>query len=186
MKIALFGGAFDPPHLGHQRIAQEMIGHALVDEVWFVPVFKHPWEDRLGKWYMAAYEHRKMMVELILLPHTHLYEYLNVSFTYPTLLQVAKNHPEDEFSWIIGSDNLPTFGDWDCCQKIINEFKVFAYPRKGFPLKQFFAGINLLDDFPEIDVSSTMVKEKLKQGESISKLVDAKIAQYIQNNHLYT
>ena len=67
MKVALFGGVFDPPHLGHQRIAEEMIAHSIVDEVWYVPVYEHPWEDRLGKWQMADYEHRKKMVELILI-----------------------------------------------------------------------------------------------------------------------
>lgn len=185
MKVALFGGAFDPPHVGHQRIAQEMIRHQIIDEVWYVPVYKHPWEDRLGKWQMTTYEHRKKMVELILSPHTHLREYLDVSFTYPTLLQFAYDYPDDEFSWIIGADNLSTFGDWDYYQKIIDEFGVHVYPRQGFALEQIFEGMNLLIDFPEVVASSTMVREALSRGESILELVDLKVAQYIKENKLY-
>jgi len=185
MKVALFGGAFDPPHIGHQRIAQEMIAHSIVDEVWYVPVYKHPWEDRLKKWHMAAYDHRKKMVKLILSPQTHLHEYLDVSFTYPTLLQFSKDYPDYDFSWIIGADNLPTFSDWDYYQEIISEFGVHVYPRKGFKLETDIKGMNLLTDFTEVVASSTAIKEKLKVEESIVDLVDAKVAQYIQDIHLY-
>jgi len=185
MKVALFGGAFDPPHLGHQRIVEEMITHSIVDEVWYVPVYKHPWEDRLEKWQMATYEHRKKMVKLILSSKTHLYEYQDVSFTYPTLLQFAHNYPEHDFSWIIGADNLSTFGDWDYYQEIINEFEVYVYPREGFELKTDLQGMNLLIDFPKVVASSTMVKKKIKASESISQLVDLKVERYISDNKLY-
>jgi len=185
MKVALFGGAFDPLHIGHQRIAQEMIEHEIVDEVWYVPVYKHPWEDRLGKWQMAVYKHRKKMVELILSPQTYLHEYLDVSFTYPTLLQFAYDYSGYEFSWIIGADNLSTFGDWDYYQEIIDEFGVHVYPRQGFVLEQLFKGMNLLTDFPEVVASSTKVREVLGRGKSISGLVDPKIAEYIEENNLY-
>ena len=185
MKVALFGGAFDPPHLGHQQIAQKMIEHSIVDEVWYIPVYTHPWADRLGKWQMAAYEHRKKMVELILTPGTKLMEYQDVSFTYPTLVEFAKNYPEHDFSWVIGADNLPTFGDWDFYQQIISEFGVHVYPRRGFILEQLFEGMNLLTDFPEVVASSTLVREALNKGESISELVDLKVEQYIEENKLY-
>lgn len=186
MKVALFGGAFDPPHIGHRRIAQKMIDHAIVDEVWYVPVYKHPWADRLEKWQMAAYEHRHKMVELILTSQTSLHEYLDISFTYPTLVKFADEYPEIEFSWIIGADNLATFVDWENFQKIISEFGVHVYPRRGFVLEQLFEGMNLLTDFPEVVASSTKVRQALSKGESIAELVDPKVAQYIQDNHLYT
>jgi len=185
MKVALFGGAFDPPHVGHQRIAQEMTRHEIVDEIWFVPVYQHPWADRLGKWQMAAYEHRQKMVELILTQRTKLMEYEDVSFAYPTLIKFAKDYPQHQFSWIIGADNLPDFGDWDFYQKIISEFGVYVYPRAGFILEQLFEGMNLLTDFPEVIASSTAVRKALNKGESISELVDPKVARYIKENNLY-
>ncbi len=185
MKIALFGGAFDPPHLGHQRIAKEMVNHQLVDEVWFVPVFRHPWADRLDKLQMADYEHRKEMVKLILTPGTFLHEYLDVGFAYKTLQYFAKRYPQHQFSWIIGADNLPTFDDWEYYQEIIDEFGVYVYPREGFELKTDIKGMKLLSDFPEMVVSSTMVKKKLLAGGSISDLVSPAVAGYIESNNLY-
>lgn len=185
MKVALFGGAFDPPHIGHQRIAREMISHSIVDEVWYVPVYKHPWEDRLKKWHMVDYSHRKKMVEMILSPQTYLHEYLDVSFTYPTLLQFSKDYPEYDFSWIIGADNLLAFRDWDYYREIINEFGVHVYPRKGFKLETDIKGMNLLDDFTEVVVSSTMVREFLKKKDDIIGLVGPKVAEYIKENSLY-
>lgn len=185
MKVALFGGAFDPPHIGHQRVAQEMIRNSIVDEVWYVPVYKHPWEDRLGKWQMAAYGHRKKMVKLILTPGTKLMEYEDVSFTYPTLVEFANKYPQHQFSWVIGADNLPTFGDWDFYQKILDEFGVYAYPREGFILEQSFKKMNLLADFPEVSASSTKIRKALDKKESISELVHPKVAEYIRENKLY-
>lgn len=64
MKIALFGGAFDPPHLGHKIVANSLIKNKIVDEVWFVPVFKHPWADRYGKHNLTDYNDRVAMLDL--------------------------------------------------------------------------------------------------------------------------
>ncbi len=185
MRVALFGGAFDPPHIGHQRVAQEMIGRDIVDEVWYVPVYEHPWADRLGKWQLAAYEHRQKMVGMILTPHTRLMEYKKISFTYPTLVEFAARYPEHQFSWIIGADNLAAFGDWDYYQQIISEFGVYVYPRQGFKLKTELKDMKLLKNFPEVVVSSTVVREKIKAEADVSGLVTEEVLSYIENNNLY-
>lgn len=64
MKIALFGGAFDPPHVGHKAVADSLIEEKIVDEVWFVPVYKHPWAARYGKQQLTDYDIRVKMLEL--------------------------------------------------------------------------------------------------------------------------
>src|SRR5689334_22148241 len=108
MKICLFGGAFDPPHLGHQRIAAEIIAQNLADEVWFVPVKTHSF----GK-PMTDPQQRLAMLQLIQLPHTKIETYeleqTGVNYTFNTLEALAKRYPEHEFSWVIGSDNLEKF-----------------------------------------------------------------------------
>lgn len=185
MKIALFGGAFDPPHLGHQLVGREVTQRGIVDEVWYVPVYQHPWAERLNKFSMAPYEDRKKMVELVLSPQTQLKEYLDVSYTYPTLKHFQAEYHEHEFSWIIGSEYLDSFADWKFVDEILAEFTVYVYPREGFPFKNLMDGMMPLEDFPEMAVASTEIRQRLAVGESISELVDPVIERYIQQQELY-
>lgn len=185
MKIALFGGAFDPPHLGHQQVGQELIAQRVVDEVWYVPVFQHPWAARLNKWQMVAYEHRRAMVKLILFPGAKLKEYLQVSFAYPTLQYFSKKYPTDDFSWVIGSEYLATFGDWKFVDRVLSEFGVYVYPRTGFPLEPLMPGMIALTGFPEMGISSTEFRHKYQRGEDVTTLVDAKVLAYIKQKKLY-
>lgn len=185
MKVALFGGAFDPPHLGHQQVGREMIAQNVVDGVWYVPVFEHPWAERLNKWQMVAYEHRRAMVELILFPGAKLMEYQAVSFAYPTLEYFSAKYPAHEFSWVIGSEYLPSFADWKFADKVLSEFGVYVYPRSGFPLQPLVAGMTALTGFPEMKISSTEFRQKYQAGEDVTKLVDAKVLEYIRKNKLY-
>jgi nicotinate-nucleotide adenylyltransferase len=186
MKIALFGGAFDPPHLGHQQVAQEMIEQKVVDEVWYVPVYKHPWEKRYGKSNMASYEHRKAMLKLIMPKKTQLKEYLDVGFTYPTLVYFSKKHPEHDFSWLMGSEYLGRFDDFLAGHPKLLDFNFYVYPREGFELKTSLKGMSLLVDFPEIAASSTAVKKRLEAGKDVSKLLNESVFEYINKHALYT
>lgn len=185
MKIALFGGAFDPPHLGHQRVGQEMVGRQVVDEVWYVPVFKHPWAERLGKLIMAPYHHRKKMVELILPAGTRIKEYRDVSFAYHTLVYFTQLHPSTEFSWVIGSEYLPDFADWKLADEILAEFAVYVYPRQDHPLAPVQSGMKALTGFPQVKASSTLVKDRLKQGLPVEQLLDERVVEYIESHSLY-
>lgn len=65
MHIALFGGAFDPPHLGHQQVAVNLVEEKIVDQVWFVPVFQHPWAKELHKEFLTSYDMRVEMLEYL-------------------------------------------------------------------------------------------------------------------------
>lgn len=195
MKVALFGGAFDPPHLGHQRVGQEMISQKVVDEVWYVPVFEHPWAERLNKWEMEGYQQRQEMVELILFPGAKLAEYKDVSFAYPTLEYFSQKFPAHEFSWVIGSEYLPSFKDWKFADRVLAEFGVYVYPRAGFPLQPLMRGMTALQGFPEMNISSTQFREKYQAGlkaagqeagdQAAARLVDKKVLRYIKESKLY-
>jgi nicotinate-nucleotide adenylyltransferase len=185
MKIALFGGAFDPPHLGHQRVVAEMIARRVVDEVWLVPVYEHPWAERLNKWQMTSYRHRKAMVKLILSPGTKLMEYQDVSFAYFTLQHFSKKYPEHGFSWVIGSEYLPSFKDWKLVNKVLNEFRVYVYPRAGYSLEPLSTGMTALAGFPKMSTSSTEFRQRYQSSEKVDDLVDKRVLRYIKDNNLY-
>lgn len=184
-RIALFGGGFDPPHLGHQQITRELLEKNLVDEVWYVPVKQHPFGKKV-----SANHHRIAMLENILIPHTrielHEIEKEGTSYTYLTLKELTTRYPDKKFFWVIGSDNLPGFHKWGSYEKIISEnYPFYVYPRPGLPFTPLYPNMIPLTDWPEIPISSTEVRQKILAGESIADLVDPKILKYIESHHLY-
>lgn len=186
MHICVFGGAFDPPHVGHHQVASSLITHTICDEVWFEPVKMHPF----GK-VVLANGHREKMLQLILEPHMQVDTYeLNhegndFTLSFDTLEALSSQYPEHTFSWVMGSDNLAKFHLWGNFQGILDKYPVYVYPRKGFPFEPLRKGMTALKNFPEVTVSSTEVRSKIATGQSITGLVDPKVEKYIRENKLY-
>lgn len=199
MRITVFGAAFDPPHLGHQQIVVSLLKEKLTDAVWLVPVKEHPFgkklasaSDRLAMTQLLSESIREELVvsgiqikqELVRVETFELDE-AGVSYSYRTLTTLAERHPSDEFSFVIGSDNLSTFDKWDQYEAMLAQFPFFVYPRHGFPFTPMRVGMKPMKHMAEVRVSSTQIREKLKIDESIDELVPASIAEYIANHNLY-
>lgn len=186
MKIALFGGTFDPPHNGHALVADTLIKNELVDEIWFVPVFKHPWADRYQK-QLSSYEDRVAMLELMLQdkPSQRLAHFKEISFTYDTLQFFASKHPEHSFFWLMGSEYLEKFADFLVDHPQLMEYPFLIYPRAGYDLRPVYGNMLVLEDMPTIKVSSTQVRQFIGQGQSATKLVPATVLAYIKGQQLY-
>ena len=185
MDIAVFGGAFDPPHLGHLTIARQLLKQHLANEVWFLPVKNHPFSKNL-----SAEEHRLAMLELMIEAQmrieTYELEQETVSYTYKSLKALVKQHSQHRFSFVIGSDNLQKFPEWDHATELAEQFQIFVYPRKTYPLSPLLINMQIIENVPEIEVSSTQIKELVKQGSDIKELVTPDILRYIQQNKLYS
>jgi len=190
MKIILFGGAFDPPHLGHQQVSQAILDQDIADEVWYVPAKEHPFSKK-----MSQASHRVAMLELIINDprvKIELFE-LNktgVSYSRDTLDYLSAKYPEHTFSWVIGSDNLPEFHKWvdskgDNYQDLLKHYRFYVYPRQNFPIEPLYNNMIPLDNVDEVEVSSTTVREKISRGENVQGLVDPAVAVYIDSNQLY-
>ncbi len=185
MRITLFGGTFDPPHLGHSTIARALLDQKKADEVWFLPVGEHAFEKEA-----SPAQARIAMLELILEPQQRIelyeIEHAGMSITYETLLAVAQKYPEHQFSFVIGSDNLAKFELWHHYQEMLDQFPFFVYPRAGFALEPLYRGMEILEGVQPIEVSSTQVRDTIKAGDSISGLVTPKIEQYLKQTGLYS
>lgn len=193
MKIAVLGGAFNPPHFGHQIISQQVLDFAIVDEVWLCPCYKHTFSKNL-----ALTKHRAKMAKM--LTNTKI-KYCNTEIankldgnTINLLNLLHKKYPEHKFSFIIGSDNLKYFKKWGGWKKLITSFEFWVFPRPSFmfDLKKY----NL--DNPNYKfklikhpllitstISSTEIRQRIKKGLSIKYLVPEKVRQYIETNNLY-
>lgn len=199
MRITLFGAAFDPPHLGHQQIVVSLLKEKLTDAVWLVPVKEHPFGKRLApaadRLAMTQLLVNSIKVELsklgensdeqVVRVETFELDEPGISYSFRTLLTLSERHPDNQFSFVIGSDNLATFHKWDQYEAMLAQFPFFVYPRHGFPFDPLLAGMTPMLNVAEVRVSSTQIREKLKINETIDLLVPSMVAKYIEDRDLY-
>lgn len=185
MQIALFGGAFDPPHLGHQQVAQALLTNNIVDEVWFVPVKHHPFSKPLRASDQQRIEMLQLMLEEKMRIETYELTSPEVSYAYYTLEALAQQYPQHTFSWVLGSDNLQAFHKWGFYEQLIEKFTVYVYPRTGSPFEPLYDNMVPLVTMPEVVASSTKVREHIKVGQPVTDLVTAEVAAYIADHQLY-
>lgn len=193
MKISLFGGAFDPPHLGHQQVVQSMLDQKIVEEVWFVPVFKHPWAKMLHKEFLTSYEMRVEMLQILVddinekraSDQVKLAHFKDVSYTYNTLIYFSQKYPEHEFSWIMGSEYLQKFDKFLAIHPKLIGFKFYIYPRKNFDFNPLYDNMLALKNMEEVDISSTIVREMVGKGTDFSGFVLPEIKKYVIEKDLY-
>jgi nicotinate-nucleotide adenylyltransferase len=197
MNIAILGGSFDPPHKGHTIIADRLLRLNLFDEIWLVPCYQHPFNKTL-----SVPNRRLEMTKSLEKDNIKVSDYeinnKTTSYTIDTLRFFANKYPQDNFSWIIGTDQIKDFTRWKKWQEIINKFKLTIVPRSGFKKaekelkdieKQVGSEKNiiLIDKkiFPPIYISSTLVRKRIKEGKPISNLVPKKVEKYIIQHKLY-
>lgn len=186
MHIALFGGAFDPSHNGHKLVANTLIEKKVVDEVWFVPVFEHPWAKQLGKSFMSDYTHRLHMIKLLCTTDAlKTQEFRGVSYTFDTLEFFSKKFPQHHFSWVMGSEYLPKFDAFLSMHPGLANYQIYIYPRAGHPMTGLRENMVGLHDVGEIDVSSTRVRNQVFAHQSISDLVPSVIEAYVVKHNLF-
>lgn len=192
MRVGVFGGSFDPPHVGHLIIAQEAWEQAGLDLVVFLPSpspphkderFLSPFPVRMAM-VRAAVEgdHRFMVWDLeATLPPPH--------FTVRTLQEVKRQRPSWERLYlIIGSDSLLDFPTWYQPHEVIRLASLVVYPRPGFPVckarDEYLAHAQLLHS-AELPVSSTDLRQRVRQGRSVRYWVPDGVLTLISQHGLY-
>jgi nicotinate-nucleotide adenylyltransferase len=194
MNILILGGTFDPPHLAHTTMVQTILDRRLFDEVWYLPVGHHHSEFFDIK-KMTPIADRLKMLQLVLVPRTRieLYEVETVdkSYTLDTLRALQILYPAHKFSFLMGSDQLTGLHLWLKADKTpsfpeaLNEFDFYIYPRQGYPLDLPYQQLKIIDQVEPQSDSSTEIRRRIKNHESITGLVDPQVENYIQQHQLY-
>ncbi len=187
MKIALFGGSFDPVHNGHLAVANFIATQTATDEVWFLLSPQNPLKTTQK---LTTDEQRLQMLRLAIsnnpkfrICDTEL-SLPKPNYTIDTLTALSQQHPNDEFSLIIGEDNLVIFPQWKAHEKIIENHKIYVYPRSGAHATLTHRNIEHIAA-PMFDVSSSQIRERLQHQQPIDEFVPHSVAEYIVQTNLY-
>lgn len=190
MKIGLFGGSFNPIHNAHVKLASTICREAGLDEVWFMVTPHNPLKQQDG---LMNEKDRLKMVRLALEKEPDLkasdYEFHleRPSYTWNTLQHLSKDYPENEFYIIIGGDNWDIFHHWAHHEEILRDYHIIVYPRKDCMVDTATLPRSVsIFRMPEIDISSTMIRQMLRNGEDISPYVCPEVAQYLRNTTTIT
>ena len=189
MKLGLFGGSFDPVHLGHLLAAQAAVEELGLDRLFFIPAARSPFKPENPPAPSAV---RLQMLRLALAGKTN-YEVDEleiqrggVSYTVDTLRDYARRFPSAEIYYLIGMDNAAKINQWSEPDELARRAEFVAIPRPGGPAAVFpppFRG-RTLNGFP-IDISSSQIRARVKSGLPIDNLVPPSVAEAIRNVRLY-
>ena len=192
MKIGILGGSFNPPHKMHLDMGINLINKQYVDKVIYVLTgSKYKYKNNL-----LPDKNRLEMLEII----TNKYKDLCVSdyelksevvYTYQTLKYFKEMNPNDEIYFICGTDNLSYMDKWMNSEEILNNYKILVIKREGEDIEELlnkfykYRDNIVVSDVVPYNISSTVIREKIKNNENVDNLIDKDILDYIKKNKLY-
>ena len=200
MRLGIFGGTFDPPHLGHTRLALFTLSEKNLDKIIFVPAFHAPYPDKSAS---TSFDHRFRMTELAVREQLR-FETSSVegerggnSYTIDTIRHFKKKYrlSSGEIFLIVGADSFKRFDEWKDPKALLVECSVCVLKRIGAEIEftkdsfgEFDQGdiakVELLDN-ELIETSSSDLRERIGSGIDMTKYLDDKVLGYIRRNRLY-
>jgi nicotinate-nucleotide adenylyltransferase len=192
MDIALFGGSFDPPHVGHLLAAAYVLATEPIDELWMVPVFEHPF----GKRFRGPYQHRVELCEAALASlglarakvsrlEAELAARGGEGRTVELLEHLHQTRPQDRFSLVIGSDLLGETAQWKRFDRVRELARLIVLERGGHQQGQGSQGRAGEGGPVIIEVSSTLVRGLLAEGKDASRYVARPVLEGIERSGYY-
>jgi nicotinate-nucleotide adenylyltransferase len=188
-RIGLFGGSFDPVHLGHLLVAQAAMEELSLSRLYFIPAAQSPFKPVTLP---APASERLRMLRLALAGKANCevddqeIKRGGISYTVDTLRDYARRLPQAEMFYLIGADNVATLPKWREAAELARRAEFVAIPRPGEPPVSFpppFRG-RMLKGFP-FGVSSSQIRDRVKAGLTIDHLVPPPVAEAIRQNRLY-
>lgn len=194
MKVAILGGTFDPPHIGHLELARAARKQLELDEVMLMPARKNPLKSKIAQ---SSPTHRFEMAKRLAQGH----EWLSVSdleirrpgpsYAVDTLEQLHQVRPA-EYWWLLGADAIREFGSWKKPDRIVRLCRLAVALRRPLAWEDVLAKVPeeyhpYLDrvEMDPVPVSSTEIRDRLETGRAVRQWLDPNVLAYIEQNHLY-
>ena len=174
--VVLFGGSFNPPHIGHRQVLEHLVALKKFDEVWVVPSYAHPFEKGL-----IPFEHREKMCHLLIEGLDSLVKVLpieeelkkNPSYTIDVVTELKQRFPNAQFHLAIGSDCKNDLPRWHRYEDLKRLVQCYFIPRFGIEPSPFAA------------ISSSEVRMMIKNRKPCEAWVSPKVKKYIEDHKLY-
>jgi len=188
MEIGLYFGSFNPIHHGHLIIAMFVQQSTPLKEVWFVVTPQNPLKPSAS---LLNEHHRYFMVQEAIQGEPSLkasnieFHQPRPSYTVDTLAYLREQYPQHQFSVIMGSDAYQNFHRWKNPEVILKNHGIVVYKRPGFEINAPNNQITVLEKAPLLQISSTHIRELIKQGKSIRYLVPQRVMDEIIQNRYY-
>jgi nicotinate-nucleotide adenylyltransferase len=189
MKVGLYFGSFNPIHHGHLIIAQHMVQHTDLDQLWFVVSPQNPLKPSAG---LLNEFHRLYLIQLAIenapgLKVTDIeFRLPRPSYTADTLTYLVEKYPQHSFSVIMGSDSFENLPRWKNYQHILQHYPIYVYKRPGHEITATYEGANVsVLKAPLLEISATHIRNTIKEGKSIRYLVPDKVAEEIEQTGYY-
>lgn len=183
MRLALYGGSFDPPHVGHLMVMAQVLGTARVDRLMMVPCFRHPFSKAL-----SPFDQRMDMARATAAIFDGHAEVSDIerrlggdSRTLRTVKAIRDEHPGCRVVLVIGADLLAETERWYGYAELATLVEFFVVGRVGYGDRDATGRVLV----PVPDVSSTEIRARVRRGESIEGLVPAAVADYVATAGLY-
>ena len=187
IKTGIFGGSFNPIHNGHISLARQLKEKASLDEVWLMVSPQNPMKQQAD---LLSDEVRLQMARLALEHETDIvasdYEIHlpKPSYTWLTLQALSRDYPDRQFVLMLGGDNWAIFDKWYHADDIL---QLVVYPRRDAQTKQkkVLPASVMMVEAKLLDISSTEIRQRIREGRSIQKLVPPSVAAFIRQEGLY-
>jgi len=191
VKIGLYFGSFNPIHIGHLVIANHLVEHSDLDQIWFVVTPHNPFKkksslldnyQRLEMVYRATKDYTKLQ------PSDIEFNLPQPNYTINTLTYLQEKYPDYKFSLIMGEDNLKSFHKWKNYELILENHHIYVYPRisKGNIETQFDNHKKIHHiDAPIMELSSTFIRNAIKSGKNIQPMLPQHVWEYLDEMNFY-
>lgn len=190
-RIGIFGGSFNPPHAAHLIVAEFIRDAFDLDRILWVPSYHTPlknpedlapMEDRFEMTRLATGENDRFDLSDVEIRRG------GFSFTVDTLRSLQEARPDVEFSLILGMDSLSGFSSWREPEEILRRVPLIVYPRAGSDTREtrreFFGAVSFAEA-PLVEISGTMIRDRVRYGRSIRYLVPREVERHIRERRLY-
>ena len=188
-KIGIYSGSFNPIHHGHVILANYLVEFSDLDELWFVVTPQNPLKKKDD---LLDDDERLKMVQLALGndPRFHVSDIEmhlpTPSYTINTLTSLSEQNPDAEFVFICGMDSLQNFKNWREYQRILDNYELLVFPREGYDGGELinYPSVTVLKT-PIIEISSTFIRQCIKEGRDVRHFMPEKAFVYMKENHFY-
>lgn len=189
MRVGLYFGSFNPVHIGHLIIANHIISHSDLDQLWFVVSPQNPFKK--SSTLLNEY-HRLFLIQVSIEDEPRLkasdveFRLPRPSYTIDTLTYLQEKFPSHTFAVIMGSDSFQNIASWKNADHLLRNYPVIVYERPGFPIATMLpqASVTILKA-PMLEISSTHIRESIREGRSIRYLVTDRVKEEIERNGYY-